>query len=146
MDEETASLIDALRHPGAALLLGLLGGDATEDELRLCAPDHSQSAVNRKLHQLAEKRLIHREPGPRQKKDLLWSLLFPEETHHLLNAATHLARLAVSRRAEQIAATEDRLQKSRAERRLRNAGRQTTVDTMPSAEHGTNGRSHTRRT
>lgn len=122
MDEETASLIDVLRHPGAALLLGLLGGDATEAELRLCAPNHSQSAVNRKLHQLAEKRLIHREPGPQHKKELLWSPVFPEDTDHLLNAATHLARMGVSRRAEQVAATEQRLGRSRAERRLRNVG------------------------
>jgi DNA-binding HxlR family transcriptional regulator len=120
MDEETASLIDVLRHPGAALLLALLGGDATEDELLLFAPNHSQSAVNRKLHQLAEKRLIYREPGSRQRKELMWSLVFPEETDQLLNAAAHLAGLAVSRRAEQIEATEQRLRRSRAARRLRN--------------------------
>lgn len=113
-------MIDVLRHPGAALLLALLGGDATEDELLLFAPNHSQSAVNRKLHQLAEKRLIYREPGSRQRKELMWSLVFPEETDQLLNAAAHLAGLAVSRRAEQIEATEQRLRRSRAARRLRN--------------------------
>jgi DNA-binding HxlR family transcriptional regulator len=121
MDEETASLIDALRHPGAALLLGLLESEATEDELRCQAPGLSQSAINRKLAQLAEKRLIYRESGSRQQKGLLWGIVFREETEACLSAANLLARVGVERRQAQVAATQQRLARARAERRLREA-------------------------
>lgn len=119
MDEETASLIDALRHPGAALLLGLFESEATEDELRRHVPDLSQPAVNRKLAQLAEKRLIYRESGSRQKKGLLWGLVFREETEAFQSAANVLAGVGVERRRAQVAATQQRLARARAERDLR---------------------------
>jgi DNA-binding HxlR family transcriptional regulator len=121
VDEETASLIDELRHPGAALLLALLERDQTEDDLRRCAPDLSQSAVNRKLQRLAEKRLIQRETGSKQQKGLLWGLAFRVETGDLLVAANELARLSVERRAEQVAETSRGLRQRRDRRHLRDA-------------------------
>lgn len=119
MDDETASLIDELRHPGAALLLGLLDIEMTEDELRECAPDLSQSAVNRKLQRLAERNLIRREPGSKQQRGLRWGLAFREETDDLLVAANKLAQRSVERRKEQVTETAHRLRRSRARRRLR---------------------------
>jgi DNA-binding HxlR family transcriptional regulator len=119
MDQETASLIDDLRHPGAALLLGLLEADRTEDELRECAPDLSQSAVNRKLRRLAGRGLIYREPGAKQQKGLMWGLVFRDETDDLVAAANALAQRSVQRREEQVAETAARLKRSRAHRRLR---------------------------
>jgi DNA-binding HxlR family transcriptional regulator len=120
MDDETASLIDELRHPGAALLLGLLNSELTEDELRECAPDLSQSAVNRKLQRLAEKNLIQREPGSKQQKGLRWGLAFREETDDLLVAANRLAQRSVERRGEQVTDTAELLHRSRARWQLRN--------------------------
>jgi DNA-binding HxlR family transcriptional regulator len=122
MDNETASLIDELRHPGAALLLRLLEAELTEGELRECAPSLSQSAVNRKLQRLAEKSLIRREPGSKQQKGLRWGLAFREETDDLLAAANKLAQCSVERREEQVAETADRLGRSRGRRRLRDVG------------------------
>jgi DNA-binding HxlR family transcriptional regulator len=119
VDDETASLIDELRHPGAALLLGLLEAELTEDELLQCAPDLSQSAVNRKLQRLAEKNLIRREAGSKQQKGLRWSLTFREETDEFLAAANKLAQCSVERRREQVAETALRLHRSRDRRRLR---------------------------
>jgi DNA-binding HxlR family transcriptional regulator len=119
MDHETSSLLDELRHPGAALLLGLLEADQTEGELRKCAPDLSQSAVNRKLQRLAERELVYREPGSKQQRGLLWGLTFREETDDLIAAANKLARRSVERRTEQVAETAERLRQSRARRRLR---------------------------
>ena len=119
MDDETASLIDELRHPGAALLLALLDAELTEDELRQCASNLSQSAVNRKLQRLAEKNLIQREAGSKQQKGLRWGLAFREETDDLLEAANKLARRSAKRREEQVAETSRRLRQSRARHRLR---------------------------
>lgn len=119
MDDETASLIDDLRHPGAALLLGLLEADQTEDELRGCAPDLSQSCVNRKLRRLAKRGLIYREPGAKQQKGLMWGLVFRDETDDLLAAANALAQRSVQRKHSQVAQTAARLRRSRARRRLR---------------------------
>jgi predicted transcriptional regulator len=119
MDEETASLIDALRHPGAALLLGLLDAELTEDQLLDCAPYHSQSAVNRKLQGLAERNLIRRETGSKQQKGLRWGLLFRNETEDLLEAANKLARRSVEHREEQVGDTARQLRRIRARSRLR---------------------------
>jgi DNA-binding HxlR family transcriptional regulator len=119
MDNETASLIDELRHPGAALLLGLLDAELTEGELRGCAPDLSQSAVNRKLQRLAERNLIRREAGSKQQKGLRWGLAFREETYDLLVAANNLAERSVERRQEQVAETARRLRRGRARQPLR---------------------------
>ncbi|MGA9874731.1 MAG: hypothetical protein WBQ21_02885 [Solirubrobacteraceae bacterium] len=127
MDEETASLIDALRHPGAALLLGLLDAERTEDQLLDYAPYHSQSAVNRKLQGLAERNLIQRESGSKQRKGLRWSLLFQDETEDLLQAANRLARRAVERREEQVGDTARQLRRIRARSRLRDVSEDTGV-------------------
>lgn len=125
MDEETASLIDALRHPGAALLLGLLDAELTEDQLLDCAPYHSQSAVNRKLQGLADRNLIRRETGSKQRKGLRWSLLFRDETEDLLQAANRLARRSVERREEQVGDTALQLRRIRARSRLRDVNEDT---------------------
>jgi DNA-binding HxlR family transcriptional regulator len=121
MDEETASLIDELRHPGSALLLALLDADMTEDDLRDCAPNLSQSAVNRKLQRLAERRLIKREAGSKQQKGLRWGLTFRDQTHDLLTAATQLAQCSVASREEDVADTALRLRRTRAQPRMRGA-------------------------
>jgi DNA-binding HxlR family transcriptional regulator len=119
MDMETASLIDELRHPGAALLLELLDGDQTEDHLRGAVPGLSQSAINRKLQRLADRHLIDREPGSKQQKGLRWRLVSRDGTHKLLAAANTLARLSLEAREEEVAETDHRLRRSRNLRRLR---------------------------
>lgn len=123
MDQETALLIDALRHPGAALLLGLLDAELTENELLECAPYHSQSAVNRKLQCLAERNLIQRESGSKRQKGLRWSLVFRPETEDLLQAANRLAQRSVERREQELSDTARRLRRARARSRLRDVSR-----------------------
>lgn len=112
-------MIDELRHPGAALLLGLLDAEQTEDDLRQYAPNLSQSAINRKLQRLAESHIIRRETGSKQQKGLRWKLAFREETHDLLSAANRLVQRAIDEREDEVADTALRLRRTRPRAYLR---------------------------
>lgn len=122
MDTETEQLFDELRHPGAALLLELLAGGQTEDALCGRIPQLSQSAINRKLQRLSDRRLVAREPGSKQQRGLRWHVMFPDETEGLLRAANELARLSLEARRDEAIETDERLSRTRDRRRLRAIG------------------------
>ncbi len=116
MDRQTAELLDALKHPGAAFLLRLLDGPATEAELiaeadRLFSFD--QSTGNRRLVLLQRRGLITREVGRAKAPGRLWLLTVPEETGELLTAALTLSEAVSERERKARAAARARTRRAR---------------------------------
>lgn len=119
MDLQTSNILDSLKHPGGALLFGLLEGDATEEQLCVHAAELSQSTVNRKLDELRRLGLIEREPGHKQAKGLRWSLVFPNDTFTLFRASTELTRSLLQDQEEERKRFESGVKRAHASQRLR---------------------------
>ena len=77
MDARTTSLFDALAHPGAALLLALADGEATEGQLLSGLAGTSQPTVNRRLGDLERLGVIEREAGRPKAPGRAWRLVEP---------------------------------------------------------------------
>lgn len=128
MDRQTADLIDALKHPGAAFLLRLLDGAAIEAELVAEAEKvhpFDQSTGNRRLATLRARGLIAREAGKPRAPGRRWAATLPKETGALLESA-----LALSSR---VAENEQRARESAADsaRRAATRGHLRAVDDEP---------------
>lgn len=123
MDERTGRLLDALEHPGAAMLLELLAEPATEGTLVGSVNDAAQATANRRLARLADLRLIERESGSWRAPGRRWSLTQPDETDSLLQAAIGLSEALAAREERERNAAQRKLRAGRAKRRgLREAG------------------------
>jgi DNA-binding HxlR family transcriptional regulator len=119
VDPRTARLFGALKRPGAALLLRLLEGPATEAELIEADPAATQPTANRRLAQLEELGVIERDPGEPHAPGRSWRLTFAEEVDALVTTANDLSE-SLARREEALREeTRRRLRRSRAHRRLR---------------------------
>jgi hypothetical protein len=104
VDRQTAELLDALKHPGAAFMLRLLDGPATEAELIAEAEKlltFVQSTGNRRLALLQRRGLIAREAGRPKSPGRRWVATLPDQTGALLDSA--LARSEAVAEAEQKA-------------------------------------------
>lgn len=125
VDPQTARLLDALKRPGAAFLVRLLEGPATEAELIAAAPDVVQTTANRRLARLQELGLIEREPGEAHVPGRQWVLTAAEEVDALLTAAVELSTSLARREQARREATGARLRRARARRRLRDVSGET---------------------
>lgn len=117
MDRQTAFLLDALRHPGAAFLARLLEGEATEAELLAEARDVSQATANRRLATLERLGLAEREPGNWRAPGRAWRLVHTEETDELLGRAYALTDAVASAQREKRDAARKRQKRAKAARR-----------------------------
>lgn len=123
MDERTADLFEALRHPGAAFLLELLDADATESHLVGGVKRTTQATANRRLAALERAGVVARSAGRTKAPGRLWTLVHPGETDELLRAALALSEVTAERDRVQHEETNRALKRSRAKRRgLREAG------------------------
>jgi DNA-binding HxlR family transcriptional regulator len=118
MDGRTRELIDALGHPGAAIVLELLvRGTLAEKEICQAIDDTSQPTVNRRLNELGRLGLLTRAPGSRQYKDRPWTLADPESTDSLLGAALELSASLADQEGKSRRAAAAALRNARKERR-----------------------------
>jgi DNA-binding HxlR family transcriptional regulator len=122
VDPRTAKLLGALKPPGAALLLRLLEGSATEAELLEADPAATQATTNRRLARLEELGVIEREPGEPHAPGRRWRLTVAEEVDALLTTATSLSESLARREQALRDEGRRRLRRSRARRRLRDVG------------------------
>lgn len=83
-------MLNALAHPGAAVLAALLAGDATEAELS-CRVDAPQPTVHRRLRMLEGLGVVIRPPGAWRTPNRAYSLAIPDELGALLVAAAAAA-------------------------------------------------------
>lgn len=91
MDDRTAKLLDALDSTAVALLVELVAGPATEDELIASLDEASQPTANRKLHRLKQARILAQEAGKPHAPGRLWTVVHPAETEALLSALLALS-------------------------------------------------------
>ena len=116
MDARTTSLLDALSHPGAAMLLVLTEHEATEAELISALDATSQATANRRLSELERLGVIARDQGKRKAPGRRWRLSEPEPTETLLQAALDLADVLAESERRKREAAQRRLRRARAER------------------------------
>ena len=116
MDARTTSLLDALAHPGAALLLALADGDATEARLLAGLTGTSQPTVNRRLTDLERLGLIERGEGRPKAPGRAWRLVEPAATEALLQSALDLADILAASEQRRRQAAKRRLKRARAAR------------------------------
>ncbi len=103
MDPRTAHLIDALAHPGAAVLAALLSDDATEAGLS-ASVDAPQATVHRRLRRLEDLGLVTRPPGSWRSPNRPYRAVIPEELGALLAAAATASQaLADKEERERVA-------------------------------------------
>jgi len=112
VDAQTTSLLDALAHPGAALVLALCEGEATEADLLSAVGATSQATANRRLGELERLGLVERDSGKAKAPGRVWRLVEPAPTEALLRAALDLA---------DILATSEQRRRQAAKRRLKRA-------------------------
>jgi DNA-binding HxlR family transcriptional regulator len=118
MDRRTEQILDAMSHPGAALVFHLAAkGAMVEDELVRLIADSSQATVNRRLQRLQELGVLVRSPGPKQYRDRPWALATPEAIDALLGASTSLARAIDQEDERRRLAVEAELRAGRKRRR-----------------------------
>jgi DNA-binding HxlR family transcriptional regulator len=92
MDRRTELILDAMSHPGAALVFHLAAKAAlVEDELVDLVSDSSQATINRRLQRLQELGVLVRAPGPKQYRDRPWALATGDAVDTFLQAATALS-------------------------------------------------------
>jgi DNA-binding HxlR family transcriptional regulator len=108
--------MDALSHPGAAMLLVLAENEATEAELLVDLDATSQATANRRLTELERLGVIARDQGKRKAPGRRWRLSAPEPTETLLQAALHLADVLAESERRNRAAAQRRLRLARAKR------------------------------
>jgi DNA-binding transcriptional ArsR family regulator len=117
MDKRTRQLIDALEHPGAAILAKLvIDGPMTQEELLDVIDDASKSTMNRRLEQLGDLGLLDRAPGPRQYKNRPWSVAVPKSADSFLGSALALSRAIADLEEERRIETESQLRSARKQR------------------------------
>lgn len=116
MDARTASLLDALRPPGAAFLVMLLDGSATEAALLSAVTRTTQATANRRLRKLEEVGLVEREQGKAKAPGRRWTLRHPAEVEELLKAAVGLSAAVAERERLEREQLKRRLKRSRAKR------------------------------
>lgn len=124
MDRQTAELLDALKHPGAAFMLRLLDGPATETDLIAEAEKlftFDQSTGNRRLALLQGRGLIVREAGKPKAPGRRWVAALPEQTGALLETALALSEAVAEEERKARAAARARAHRAR-RRRLRDLG------------------------
>jgi len=99
MDDRTARILGALDPESIDLLLLLLGGDATTQELT-AAVSYSQSTVHRRLEGLVDAGLIWRRSGTKHSPNRPWQVAHPAETDAVIQGLLDLAD-----RTESVSAT-----------------------------------------
>jgi hypothetical protein len=124
VDRQTAELLDALKHPGAAFMLRLLDGPATEAELIAEAEklwSFDQSTGNRRLALLQRRGLIGREVGKSKAPGRRWEAALPEQTGALLDASLALSEAVAEQERKARAAASARARRAQ-RRHLRDVG------------------------
>ena len=112
MDARTTSVLDALAHPGGALLLVLCEGPATEAALLSAVPSATQATANRRLAELERAGIIARDAGKAKAPGRAWRVCEPSPTESLLRAALELS---------DVLAAADERRRQQAMRQLRKA-------------------------
>lgn len=113
MDRLTANLLDALRTPGAELLLELLEGPAKEADLLRALDAASQPTANRRLREFEQLLLVTRDAGPKHAPGRTWALNHGDEVAALLAAATDLSGRLASADRERRRRTRRRVGRAR---------------------------------
>jgi DNA-binding HxlR family transcriptional regulator len=116
MDARTISLIDALRQPGAAFLVELLNGSATEANLLGTVKQITQATANRRLRNLEGVGLIQRAPGNAKAPGRRWTLVHPREIDALMTAAVALSDVLAEQEQVERDEMKRKLKRSRAKR------------------------------
>jgi DNA-binding transcriptional ArsR family regulator len=86
VDLRTTKLLDALGHPGAAIVTELLQGEATEAVIST-AVGGPQATVHRRLRRFEDLGLVTRPPGAWRSPNRVYSLVVPDEIGELLRSA-----------------------------------------------------------
>jgi DNA-binding HxlR family transcriptional regulator len=114
VDGRTADLIDALRQPGAAILLELLAQSATEAHLLAQVDRTTQATANRRLRSLESVGLIQRERGKARAPGREWRVRHETEVAQLLRAAVALSAAVADQEARERRAVERKIRRSQA--------------------------------
>jgi hypothetical protein len=125
MDRQTAELLDALKHPGGAFMLHLLGGPATEAQLIAEAASVlplDQSTGNRRLALLQRRGLVTQEAGKRRAPGRRWVAALPTETSALLDAALGLSEAIAEQEQHARESARQRARRESGSHRLRDLG------------------------
>lgn len=116
MDARTAELIDALRHPGAALIVELLEESATEAYLLANVQRTTQATANRRLRKLETVGLVEREQGKSKAPGRRWQVRHGRELAAMLRAAVALATAVAEQETQERQALERRINLAQAKR------------------------------
>lgn len=113
MDDRTARILGALDPEGVELLLLLLAGSATGQELAEHVP-YSQPTVHRRLDTLADAGLIWRTAGTKHSPNRPWEVAHATETDALMQSLLDLADCTESVSTAARKESRDLLSRSRA--------------------------------